>query len=144
MRNPQKSKGILVVLLLVCLAQAAWILMSSPPSPTLSRVVSTYPVGRDGMLYKVVSDTGGATEPFSYRYYIFQRIDDSKVALKKLRDEGSAFLVTRDGDAKVDIRGAVVKISVSKAVYSFHSSTLFRHEGSYTPVTIQLEALTSE
>lgn len=100
----------------------------------------TYPIGDNGMLYAVVSDAGGATVPFTYRYYVYERIDDRLKALEALRANGKAFLVTRDESARVDVQGTVVKIAVSKDVYSFTSSTLFRHGDGYTPVSVWLSA----
>ncbi|WNW11208.1 hypothetical protein RRX38_08595 [Pseudomonas sp. DTU_2021_1001937_2_SI_NGA_ILE_001] len=92
------------------------------------------------MLYVVLSDAGGATVPYTWRYYVHSRIDDSAKVLDVLRDEAEAFLVTRDGKAQVEVQGTTVKITLNGAVYSFRNQTLFRHAGGYTPVNIWLAA----
>lgn len=96
------------------------------------------------MVYAVLSDAGGATVPATYRYYMHERMDNPLEALESLRDEGAAFLVTRDAKARVEVQGNVVKIAVKKAVYSFNTPTLFRHEGGYTTVDIWLQAQPDE
>lgn len=140
MRNPWATEKTLGVLLLICLAQALWIVLHLSPSATLSRVAATYPVGEQGMLYVVISDAGGATVPFTYRYYVYRRMDDEQQALNALRKEGEAFLVTRDADAQVHVQGTEIRIAVKDTVYSFRNATLFHHSGGYTPVNVWLNA----
>ncbi|MEG5265628.1 hypothetical protein TRP66_15115 [Pseudomonas sp. JDS28PS106] len=96
------------------------------------------------MLYAVLSDSGGATVPMTYRYYVHRRMDNPSEALESLRNEGAAFLVTRDASARVEVQGNVVKIAVKKAVFSFNTPTLFQHQDGYTTVDVWLQAQPDE
>lgn len=144
MQNPKATKIALIILLLICLAQLFWILLSRAPSPVLSRIESSQPLESGGMLYVVVSDSGGATVPFIWRYYVHERIDDPQRALAVLREEGEAFLVTRDAKARVEVHGSLIRVTVTDTVYSFRSSVLYRHLSGYTLVTIWLTAQPAE
>lgn len=143
MQGRNRVKTLLCLVLAACLISSVW-LVTRTPAPALTKVLATYPVGSNGMLYVVLSDGGGATVPAAYRYYLYMRMDDLSAVLESLRDDGSAFLVTRDPDAQVEVQGRVVKISVKKAVYSFHTPTLFQHEGGYTVVDIWLQVRPEE
>jgi hypothetical protein len=142
MQGRYNIKTLLGIVLAGCIVSGMW--MMRTPAPVLTKVLATYPVEDQGMLYTVLSDGGGATVPATYRYYLYRRMDDLSAVLESLRDDGSAFLVTRDHDAQVEVQGRVVKISVKKAVYSFHTPTLFRHEGGYTVVDIWLQVRPEE
>lgn len=143
MQGRNKVKTLLGLVLAACMISSVW-LVTRTPAPALTKVLATYPVGSKGTLYVVLSDGGGATVPATYRYYLYKRMDDTSQALASLRREGVAFLVTRDADGRVEIEGEVVKIAVKKAVYSFNTPTLFRHEGGYTAVDVWLQAQPGE
>jgi hypothetical protein len=125
--------------LLACLMSGVWF-AAGPNAPVLTKILATYPVTEHGMLYVVLSDAGAATVPATYRYYMYERLDDASDALGALHKNGIAFLVTRDAEAKIDVQGTVVKISLSKAVLSFNTPTLFRHGEGYTTVDVWLRA----
>jgi hypothetical protein len=87
----------------------------------------------------IKDDRGGATVPFSYRYYVYRELPSDEQIASELKTAGP-FLVTRDPAIKVDIQGSVINVSTNQEVYEYHSSTLFRHTDNthYTPVTINL------
>lgn len=140
MQSAKAIKASLYLLLLMCVVQGIWIAAHYKFSPTLSRVVQKYPVGEQGMLYVVISDVGGATVPFSYRYYLHARMDSGQDELETLRRDAKAFLVTRDGDAGVAVVGNRIKISVRDSVYSFNNPTALRLGERYIPVSVWLDA----
>lgn len=92
------------------------------------------------MVYVVITDAGGASVPFTYRYYLHDRMDDEQVLLQELARD-SAFLVTRDGNAHVVVEGRRVKVMVRNSVYSFNSIAMSK-EGE--PVDIWLDARTDD
>lgn len=140
MRSPKATKTNFYLLLLICFAQGVWILAHYKFSPTLSRVIQKYPIGEQGVLYVVISDAGGATVPFTYRYYLHARVDKEQDELETLRQDGKAFLVTRDADAGVAVEGSRIKISVRNNVYSFNNPTMLRLGERYIPVNVWLDA----
>ncbi|MDB5984476.1 MAG: hypothetical protein JWQ69_5491 [Pseudomonas sp.] len=140
MLSAKATKASLYLLLLICVVQGIWIAAHYNFSPTLSSVVQKYPVGEQGMLYVVVSDVGGATVPFTYRYYLHARMDSGQDELQTLRRDAKAFLVTRDGDAGVRVEGNRIKISVRDRIYSFNNPTALRLGERYIPVSVWLDA----
>lgn len=138
------TRTALICLLLICLAQSLWILLKQTPRPELSRIESSQPLEGGGMLYVVASEGGDATVPLVWRYYVHERMDDPQQALAQLRKEGEAFLVTRDGQGRIEVKGSTIRVAVTGTVYSFRSSALYRHAGGYTPVTIWLSAQPAE
>lgn len=140
MQNAKGTKALICLLLLLCFAEALWILVPRFLSPALSRIIQTYPVGEDGVLSVVISDAGGAPVPFTYRYYLHARIEGEQQTLEALREGVHAFLVTRDGDAKVEVDGDRIRISVRKSVYSFSSPAVLQLGERYIPISIWLDA----
>lgn len=138
-----QSRGRKIVfrcLVLLCVLQAFWILINYRFSPELTRILERYPVGDKAMVYVIQSDAGGATVPFTYHYFVYQRIDDDNEALEALREDGHAFLVTRDHEAKTTVQGNRVEVSVRKKVLRFSSPAFFRIDGEYKSVDIWLDA----
>jgi hypothetical protein len=140
MQSAKATKASLYLLLLMCVVEGVWIAAHYNFSPTLSSVVQKYPVGEQGMLYVVVSDVGGATVPFTFRYYLHARMDNGQDELQTLRRDAKAFLVTRDADAEVRVEGSRIKISVRDRVYSFNNPTALRLGERYMPVSVWLDA----
>lgn len=143
MRSPKVLYRLLGALLLVCIFQFAWLFIDSAAAPVLSSIAARYPIGNEGMVYAIVSDTGGAAVSFTYRYYLAPAMSDDQAVLDRLRRQGNAFLVTRDANALVLVSGGHdVKVSVHDSVYSFNSTALLRTANSYVPVSIALDAKT--
>lgn len=126
-------------LLAVCLVYIGWTWLMSSNTPVLTDVVLKLPLGENGFIYGVKDDRGGATVPFSYRYYAYRELTSDEQITSELKTAGP-FLVTRDPAIKVNVQGSVINVSTNQEVYEYHSSTLFRHTNStqYTPVTINL------
>lgn len=124
----------------LCVVLLGWILLNRQPSPVLSEIVGRYPIGNAGMVYAVLTDAGGATSSFVYRYFLYQRMDDDQLALKAMARDGKAFLVTRDPLARVAVVEGRVKVSVGKQVYRFHSPAALTVDGQDMLVDVWLDA----
>jgi hypothetical protein len=140
MQKPNVTRAALIALAIICLIQGAWIIGHHNFAPELSRVVQRYALGDTGMVYVVVDNSGGATVPFIYRYYLSTRSDDDEQLLQSLSKDDHAFLVTRDGDAKVSVEGMRVKVSVNDSVYRFVSPVSLRRGDRSALVDIWLDA----
>ncbi|WP_296187697.1 hypothetical protein [Pseudomonas sp. UBA1879] len=124
----------------LCIVLLGWMLLNRQPSPVLSKIVARYPIGENGMVYAVLTDAGGATSPFIYRYFLHQRLDDDQLALKAMARDGKAFLVTRDAHANVSVAEGRVNVSVKEQVYRFHSPAALVADGQDTLVDVWLDA----
>lgn len=126
-------------LLTLCLGYIGWTWLMTPSAPVLTDVVLKLPVGENGFVYGVKDDRGGATVPFSYRYYVYRELASDEQIASELKTAGP-FLVTRDPAVKINVQGSIINVSTHQEVYEYHSSTLFRHTNSthYTPITINL------
>ncbi|WP_347928800.1 hypothetical protein [Pseudomonas helvetica] len=126
-------------LLAVCLGYIGWTWLMSPSAPVLTDVVLKLPVGENGFVYGVKDDRGGATVPFSYRYYVYRELASDEQIASELKTAGP-FLVTRDPAIKINVQGSVINVSTHQEVYEYHSNTLFRQTNSadYSPITINL------
>jgi len=140
MQKRAPGKWIFRCLLLLCVIQAIWILLSYKFTAELSEIIQRYPVGDKAMLYVVLSDSGGATVPFTYHYFVHRPIEDDSLALESLRDNATAFLVTRDHDAQTSVFGNQVRIAVQKQVLHFHNPAIVRFDDDYLAVDVWLDA----
>lgn len=135
-----KPKTVIRCLILLCVILGGLLFLNQKRTPVLSEIIGRYPLGDAGMVYVVQSDAGGATVPYTYHYFVHQRIDDNELALESLRANGNSFLVTRDYDAKVSVNEGRVKVSTRKTVYSFHTPAGLRVDGDYKTFDIWLDA----
>lgn len=129
----------LVLVLCLIYIGGGWLL--SPGQPNLTEVVMRVPLNSDASIYGVRDDRGGATVPFSFRYYVYRTFETDGEILSAL-EGASPFLITRDPSAKVDVEGRTITIKVSGDVSDYHSSTLYRHANGrdYTPVSVFLHS----
>ncbi|MFU4534582.1 hypothetical protein ACM73L_14390, partial [Pseudomonas aeruginosa] len=81
-----------------------YIYFTSPSMPSPTRIVSVKVVGNGGAIYEVLYDSGGATVPFVYRYFLMEFQADDAEALKKLRS-AEPFLVTKSPNAVRETHG---------------------------------------
>ena len=140
MQTRAPGKWVFRFLLLLCVLQGGWILLSYKFTADLSEVIQRYPVGDKAMVYVVVSDSGGATVPFTYHYFVHRPIEDDILALESLRNNATAFLVTRDHDAQTSVFGNQVKIAVKRQVFHFHNPAMVRLDDDYLAVDVWLDA----
>lgn len=132
---------VITILLALCLVYigGGWLL--APGRPHLTEVVLRAPLDADASIYGVKDDRGGATVPFSYRYYVYRTLADDREILSAL-DDASPFLITRDASAKVDLQAHAIIVSVTGDVSDYHSSTLYRHANGrdFTAVSVFLNS----
>lgn len=140
MQTRAPGKWVFRCLILLCVSQAVWISFSYKVTAELSEIIQRYPVGDKAMVYVVLSDSGGATVPFTYHYFVYRSIDDDSLALESLRDNATAFLVTRDHDAQTSVFGNQVKVSVRKQVFHFHNPAIVRLDDDYLAIDVWLDA----
>ncbi|MFJ4375519.1 hypothetical protein ACIP1T_23300 [Pseudomonas japonica] len=138
MQNSAVTKWLIIGLLVLTITQALWI-VASPSAPELGRVIKTTPIGEHSAVYEVLSNSGGATVPLVYRYFIADREPDEVRALKMLK-EHTPFLVTRQSDAISAVEGLKITARTHDRVYEFSNSSLLRENGEIQPVTIDLSA----
>ncbi|WP_074752610.1 hypothetical protein [Pseudomonas abietaniphila] len=140
MQTRAPGKWVFRFLLLLCVLQGGWILLSYKFTADLSEIIRRYPVGDKAMVYVVVSDSGGATVPFTYHYFVHRAIEDDSLALESLRDNATAFLITRDHDAQTSVFGNQIKIAVKRQVFHFHNPAMVRLDDDYLAVDVWLDA----
>jgi hypothetical protein len=140
MQTRTRGKWVFRFLLLLCVLQGSWILLSYKFTADLSEIIQRYPVGDKAMVYVVVSDSGGATVPSTYHYFVHRPIEDDSLALESLRNNATAFLVTRDHDAQTSVFGNQVKIAVKRQVFHFHNPAMVRLDDDYLAVDVWLDA----
>ncbi|KAE9658909.1 hypothetical protein IFR35_04935 [Pseudomonas fluorescens] len=129
------------ILLLLCLVYIGGSWLLSAGRPQLTEVVLRAPLNADASIYGVKDDRGGATVPFSYRYYVYRTLASDREVLSALK-EATPFLITRDASAKVVTQGSEIIVSVTGEVSDYHSSTLYRHADGrdFTPVSVFLNS----
>ena len=141
MRSSSGTKWLIIGLLLVIAAQSLGILTPGP-KPELSKIINSYPIGTHSAVYEVLSNSGGATVPMTYLYFVASRQSDEAEALKMLGDH-TPFLVTRHPGAITAVDGLKITAQTHDSVYSFTSTSLLREDNEIKPVLIDLTA-TSE
>lgn len=57
-------------------------------NPVLTDVVLKLPLGENGFIYGVKDDRGGATVPFSYRYYVYRELTSNEQIASELKTAG--------------------------------------------------------
>lgn len=137
MLKPKAYKWGFLILLMVCVAQAAYIFFSGPVSLEPSRIISVTSVDTAGAVYEVLYDSGGATVPFVYRYFIIEKTDDSAAALNKIKSS-TPFLVTRSSGA---VRAALpgrVKLRTLDVVYEYRNIAYYEVDGEWKRVKLDL------
>ncbi|AMB87310.1 hypothetical protein AWM79_19230 [Pseudomonas agarici] len=125
--------------LALSLAYIGWLCIFPRNMPHLTEVILRTPLAPDAFIYGIKDERGGATVPFSYRYYVYRTLPADSDILSELKT-ATPFLVTRDESITLDIRDSTITVAVDKEVYDYHSNTLYRHANGvdYTPVNIYL------
>lgn len=139
MQNPRAIKWTLWALLVVCLGQMLYIYASSAGRPDPERIVSVTPVGEGGAVYEVLYDSGGATVPYVYRYFVMDLQADDEAALQQTK-KATPFLVTQSTGAVRDVAGSTVKLHTRETIYDFHNTAYFKTHGELNIVKFDLDA----
>lgn len=139
MQNRKGTKWAVLALLVICFGQGLYIYMSAPSRPEPTRVVSVTKVGHGGAIYEVLYDSGGATVPLIYRYFLMGIQSSDKDALL-ISKKSEPFLVTKSTHAVREVSGDKVKLKTDKTIYDFHNTSLFKVDGEINIVTFDLDS----
>lgn len=126
MPKQRVSSSIIVALAFICLCQAFWIWTTSHEQPLLAKVVLDVPVNDHVSVYGAIQDSGGATVPFVYHYFIRRTMAGSS-SVGELQDS-HAFLRTRE-PAVIKVEGGRIKVLVVGQVLDFSSRATYQDEG---------------
>ena len=126
-------------MLFVCLVQALYIYMSAPGRPDPVKINSVTNVGQGGAVYEVLYDSGGATVPIVYRYFLMSLQPGDEEALKKVK-KNAPFLVTKSSAAVREVLDDRVKLKVDGVIYEFHNMSLFKVDGEINIVKFDLDS----
>lgn len=139
MRSRRGIKWVVWSLFAVCLVQTLYIYMSAPGRPDPVKITSVTNVGHGGAIYEVLYDSGGATVPIVYRYFLMNLQPGDEEALQKVK-KTAPFLVTKSSAAVREVLDDRVKLKVDGVVYEFHNISLFKVDGEINIVKFDLDS----
>ena len=139
MRSRRGIKWIFWSLFAVCLVQALYIYMSAPGRPDPVKITSVTNVGHGGAIYEVLYDSGGATVPVVYRYFLMNLQPGDEEALQEAK-KTAPFLVTKSSAAVREVLDDRVKLKVDGVIYGFHNISLFKVDGEINVVKFDLDS----
>jgi hypothetical protein len=137
MLNPKATKAITLTLAIICCLQALWIWSELDTKPKLSKVILDIPVNDHMNVYGALQDSGGATVPFIYNYYILTKGSGNKL-LHNL-ENSYPFLRSRE-PATIRIDQGYVKAEVHGQILDFSSRAIYR-QGEVKYLDIDLNAI---
>lgn len=139
MQNLKATKWLTVVLIIICLGQALYIYNSTKNSPKPTKIVSTTLVGERGAIYEVLSDSGGATVPLTYNYYLMSVQADDSSALVKIKDS-HPFLTTKSSGAVQKVLPGKVKLKTTDTVFNYSSVGHYKVDDKISTINFDIEA----
>lgn len=139
MQNQKARKWICGVSIILCIGQALYICMSFEALPEPTRVVSINNVGEKGAVYEVLYDSGGATVPFVYRYYLVERQGTTEEVLEKLKNK-TPFLVTKSTAAVRNVMRDRVKLEVADTIYDYSNTAFYKVNGEIKIIKFDLDS----
>lgn len=137
MLKAKKSKRTCLILSAACIMQAIYIYIKSPATPEPSEIISVTPVDSTGAIYEVLYNSGGATVPFIYRYFLMEKINDPIEALNKIKSS-HPFLVTKSPDAVRTVLPGRVKLETLDTIYEYRNSAYYKTNGELKGVKLDL------
>lgn len=139
MQNLKAIKWAFWALMVICSGQMLYIYASSPRRPDPDRIVSVTPVGEGGAIYEVLYDSGGATVPYVYRYFVMELQSSDEAALQKTK-KTTPFLVTQSTGAVRGVVGITVRLHTNETIYDFHNTAYFKSHEDLNIVKFYLDA----
>lgn len=139
MQNRKGIKWWVWMLIVVCLGQALYIYISAPSRPEPTEVVTVTKVGNGGAVYEILYNTGGATVPLIYRYFLMSVQPNDEEALSTSK-KSTPFLVTKSTQAVRETQGDRVKLKTDKTIYDFHNTSIFKVNGEINIITFDLDS----
>lgn len=138
MRSQKATKWKLWTALLICLGLGLYVFVSNPGRPEPTKIVSTTKLGKNGAIYEILYDSGGATVPFIYRYFLMERQANDMEILQKSK-KATPFLVTKSTGAVRSVTDSSVDLVVSETVYDFQHTAHFKVNDTIKEVSFYLE-----
>lgn len=139
MRDLKVYRWLCGVLLFICFGQFLYSYLSSKKTLEPTRVISTTPVGEDGAIYEVLYDSGGATVPLVYRYYLMRRQNSMGEVLDKVKVR-SPFLVTKSTAAVRDVLRERVTLKVRDTIYDYHNVSFYKVDDEIKIIKFDLDS----
>lgn len=139
MQNQKATSRTLWILLIICLAQAAYIYTVTPGRPAPDRIASITPIGEGGAIYEVEYNSGGATVPLIYRYFVINLQSNEPDAIQKI-SHSTPFLITQAPHAVREVTHNHVKLMTEGIIYSYHNTAHFKSNDKLEVVTFELSA----
>ena len=137
MLKARTSKRTYLILSAVCIMQAIYIYMESPATPEPSEIISVTPVDSTGAIYEVLYNSGGATVPFIYRYFLMEKINDPVEALDKIKSS-HPFLVTKSPNAVRTVLPERVKLTTLDTIYKYRNTAYYKTNGELKGIKLDL------
>jgi len=125
------------ILLIICIIQSIYIYIQSPASPEPSEIASIIPIDSTGAVYEVLYNSGGATVPFIYRYFIMEKTSNPSEALNKIKSS-HPFLVTKESGAVQGTSPGRVKLRTIGMIYYFSNTADYKTNGELKRVKLDL------
>ncbi|NNA69794.1 hypothetical protein [Pseudomonas gessardii] len=101
--------------------------------------MSTTNVGEGGAIYEVLYNSGGATVPYIYRYFLMPLQSSDEDALQKSK-ENSPFLVTKSPQAVREVLNGKVRLKTESTIYEFRNVSIFKVDGEIHIVSFDLDS----
>lgn len=108
----------------ICGAVALLYLFSDPDQLNNSHLVESYQACNGVYVSVLLDDTGGATVPFFYQYYL---MDHRVVSLKDKKQLPAPVLISDVGSAKIICDGNRIRINVTGRVFEFTNRVLVKN-----------------
>ena len=115
------------------------IYISAPGRPDPVKINSVTNVGQGGAIYEVLYDSGSATLPIVYRYFLMNVQPGDEEALQKVK-KIAPFLVTKSSAAVREVLDDRIKLKVEGVIYEFHNMSLFKVDGEINIVKFDLDS----
>ena len=141
MQNRKGTSWAFAGLLIISIGQAIYIYTSAPNRPEPTHVVSVTKVGDGGAIYEILYDSGGATVPYIYRYFLMALQGTDADALEKSK-KTTPFLVTKSTEAVWSVTGNKVKLKSEDIIYDFHNTGYYKVNGELNIVKFDLNSTT--
>ncbi len=129
------------ILAVFCFVQALYIYISSPSRPEPTEIDTVTKVGSGGAIYEILYNSGGATVPMVYRYFLMaaQQSDEEALLTSK---KSAPFLVTKSSQAVGEVHDDRVKLKTDNRIYEFHNVSAFKVDGEFNIISFDLESVT--
>jgi len=137
MRDQKFIKWGACVLFIICLGQALYIYFTAPFKPDPVHVVSVTEIAGGGAIYEILYDSGGATVPIIYRYFLMAVQPSEDDALKESM-KTAPFLVTQSTEAVRGVSDGRVKLITEDRLYEFHNIGYFKVDGELNVIKFDL------